>query len=169
MFMRSLGREIHHCRESNLCPTRDSDWHLPSHKETFLALAHWICQPMCRPLFIWADSCNWLFCSWADDYKLLCEMVSISGVKWKDCVWHSLVRQPLPQMGRTYCTLHAAVVVFQWTGLFLTALSSLTTAVVFSRVKQDKKHDLCNIHLHNDEQRCRMIKPMYVFRLKNGL
>ncbi len=81
MFMRSLGREIHHCGESNLCPTRDSDWHLPSCKETFLTLVHWIHQPLHRPLFIWAENCSCLFCLWADDYKLLSEMISISGVK----------------------------------------------------------------------------------------
>lgn len=82
MFMRGLGREIHHCGESNLCPTQDSDWHLPSCKETLLALVHWIRQPPHRPLFIWAENCSCLFCSWADDYKLLSEMISVSGVKW---------------------------------------------------------------------------------------
>lgn len=89
MFMKSLGREIHHCREGNLSPAWDSDWHLPAHKETFLALAHWICQAVCRPLFIWADNCSWLFCSWADDYKLHSEMISISAVKWEWCVTQS--------------------------------------------------------------------------------
>lgn len=122
MFMKSLGREIHHCREGNLSPAWDSDWHLPAHKETCLALAHWICQPMCRALFIWTDNCSWLFCSRAGDYKLLSEMISISAVKWECCVWHSLVSKPLPQMGRTCCTQHITVVVFQWTQLFLTSL-----------------------------------------------
>lgn len=50
--------------------------------ETFLALVDWVYQPPRRPLFIWADNCSWLFCSWADDYKLLSEMIWISGVKW---------------------------------------------------------------------------------------
>lgn len=36
MFMRGLGREIHHCRESSLYPAWESDWHLPSCKEFFL-------------------------------------------------------------------------------------------------------------------------------------
>lgn len=35
-FMRGLGREIHHGGESNLCPTRDSDGRVPTHKGTSL-------------------------------------------------------------------------------------------------------------------------------------
>lgn len=35
MFVRGFWRELHHYRESNLCPARDSHWH---HKETFLTL-----------------------------------------------------------------------------------------------------------------------------------
>lgn len=87
MFMRGLGREIHHCRESNLCPAWDSDWHLPHHKET---LVPEIPQPTCIPLLIWAGKYSWWLCPRVDEYKLLSEMILLSGTTWKitcDTFW----------------------------------------------------------------------------------
>ena len=163
MFMRGLGREIHHCSESNLCPTRDSDWHLPSHKETFLALVHWIYQPRRRRLFMRVDNRNWLFClasGWLqvakwNDFSARRQMGIVCDTVW----WanHFL------KWGEHIVPCITLLFVFQWRGLFLTYYVGCCS---FEREAGPKKKKKKPIMHHNKQKWHNRMKLFMLSSLK---